>query len=196
MSAAPPSKPGAPQAKPPSPAKGNMVIGVAAATILAGLLATSESSNRHISKPYYDQVGVLTVCDGLTGPWIDKNHRYSVAECAQRKRDYIRDMTAKMGRCVGPLTDDQWIAWGHFAYNIGTTRFCNSTAAKHLRAGNHMQACAQIMNFTVLTVPSRGKVNCKLPSNRKGPSRVEGCDGIMNRRDAEYKMCMKAVPRQ
>lgn len=158
------------------------VMSVSVAAVLGGLLVSSEY-RAHTA--YVDPVGVLTVCEGLTGSWIVKGKYYSDAECAVRTREYITRMSAKMGHCVGALTDGQWIAWGHFAYNIGTTGFCNSTAAKHLRASNHVQACGQMKKWIWLT--KKGvKVDCRIASNK--------CTGIPRRRDLEYKLCMKALP--
>lgn len=180
----PPTKlPPAMTSPPKKPAK-TMVISGAAATVLAGLLAMSESSNKMILVPYYDQAGILTVCDGLTGDWIKVGKKYTVEECNSRKAAFIQDMSVKMGHCVGPMTDPQWIAWGHFTYNTGTSAFCKSGAAKLLKQGRYTEACASMKQWTWITKPGIGKVNCRISANR--------CDGIPRRRDFEYGLCMDA----
>ena len=154
------------------------------------MLVTSEYRAHY---PYKDVVGVLTVCEGLTGSWIVPGKYYSDVECTQRTRAYVTTMSTAMGHCVGALTEKQWIVWGHFTYNSGTHGFCKSTAAKHLKAGNHVQACGQLMKWRFLTFPKYGRVDCAITANRKGPNRKNGCDGIMNRREFEYTMCMRAI---
>lgn len=161
--------------------KRSAVASASVVALLGGVLVTSEYRAHYA---YIDPVGALTVCEGLTGPWIVKGRYYSDAECSQRTSAYIAVMTSRMGHCVGPLNDKQWIAWGHFTYNVGTTAFCNSTAAKHLRAGNQVQACAQMKKWVYLTKGGT-KVNCRISANR--------CGGIPKRRDLEYGMCMDAL---
>ena len=138
--------------------------------------------------PYYDQAGILTVCRGITGPEVVKGKFYSWAECDVLEQRFIARMNATIGKCIGVgLTPGEWKAWGHFTYNIGTTAFCNSTAARLLREGKFVQACAQMPKWTYLTKPGRGKVNCRI--------KAEKCGGIPKRRDLEFEMCMDGQPK-
>lgn len=166
------------------------VMSALAAAGLAATLATKSELRKHY--PYYDVVGELTVCEGLTGDWIVKGKYYSDAECSKRTAEYIQKMSAKMGKCVGPLTDESWKAWGHFTYNVGTPSFCNSTAAKLLKQGKYNEACDQMLRWDVLTIKGK-KYHCSLPANRSGKNRIDGCDGIMNRREMEYAQCKAAA---
>ena len=155
--------------------------GIAAALAIA--LGVSEGREH---RPYYDQAGILTVCRGITGPGVIEGKWYSWAECDVLEQQYIERMNAKIGHCIGPrgLNDREWIAWGHFTFNIGTPTFCNSTAARYLREGKYMQACAQMARWTYITKPGRGKVNCRV--------KAEKCGGIPKRRDLEMKWCLDA----
>lgn len=172
--------------KRPSGAK-SKAITAAAAAVLAGYLLVSESGKKTILVPYYDSVGVLTVCDGLIGAWIDPKKKYTVEECATRKADYIRRMAATFGECTGPLTDKQWVWIGHVAYNVGAKGFCGSSMASNLAAENYVQACGAIYKWDVLRI--KGKVvHCRL-----NVGKVDGCRGIMNRRQFEYKLCMDSL---
>lgn len=135
---------------------------------------------------YYDQAGILTVCGGITGPGVVKGKFYSWAECDKLEVAYIERMNAGIGKCIGNggLNPKEWIAWGHFTYNVGTPTFCKSTAAKYLRAGKYAQACAQMAKWTYITKPGRGPVNCRI--------KAEKCSGIPKRRDLEMKWCLDA----
>lgn len=166
------------------------VMSAIAAAGLAATLATKSELRKHY--PYYDVAGVLTVCEGLTGDWIVKGKYYSDAECSKRTTEYIQKMSAKMGKCVGPLTDESWKVWGHFTYNVGTPSFCNSTAAKLLKQGKYNEACDQMLRWDVLTIKGK-KYHCSLPANRSGKNRINGCDGIMNRREMEHAQCKAAA---
>ena len=167
------------------------VMTTLAAAGLAATLATKSELRKHY--PYYDVAGILTVCEGLTGSWIVKGKYYSDAECSKRTTEYIQQMSSRMTKCgVGPLTDESWKVWGHFTYNIGTPSFCASTAAKLLRQKKYNEACDQMLRWDVLTIKGK-KIHCSIPENRKGANRVNGCDGIMNRREMEYAECKAAA---
>ena len=167
------------------------VMSSAAALVLAGILAGQTELRKHYA--YYDVAGILTVCSGLTGSWIEKGKFYSNEECAKREAAYIQNMSSKMSKCgVGPLTDDSWIWWGHFTYNSGTAGFCASTAAKFLREKKYNEACDAIFLWDVITVKGK-KYHCSLPANRTGKNRIEGCNGIMNRRELEHAQCKAAA---
>lgn len=155
--------------------------GLAAA--LALLLGAGVEGREHI--PYYDQAGILTVCGGITGPEVIEGKWYSWAECDVLEQRFIERMNAKIGHCIGVgLNPGEWKAWGHFTFNIGTTAFCKSTAARLLREQKYHQACAQMARWTYITKPGRGKVNCRV--------KAEKCGGIPKRRDLEMKMCLDA----
>lgn len=153
------------------------------AVALAALLGASEG-REHL--PYVDQAGILTVCRGITGPEVVKGKWYGWGECDALEQRFITRMNAKIGRCIGPegLNADEWRAWGHFTYNVGTTAFCKSTAAKRLQAGDYLGACNQMLRWTYITKPGRGAVNCRI--------KAEKCGGIPKRRDMEHGMCMDA----
>jgi len=163
------------------------VMSLIAALGLGSILADKSEVRKHYA--YYDVAGILTVCSGLTGDWIQKGKYYSDAECAKREAGYIQNMSKKMAKCgVGPLTDELWKVWGHFTYNVGTPSFCASTAAKLLRQKKYNEACDQMLRWDVITVKGK-KYHCSLPQYRKGKNRIDGCDGIMNRREMEYAWC-------
>lgn len=79
-----------------------------------------------------------------------------------------RDMRA----CIGDvaLYQHEWDAYVSLAYNIGTGAFCGSTLVRKLKSGDYAGACAEIKRWVYF----QGRV---LP-------------GLVNRREAEYRMCM------
>jgi len=74
-------------------------------------------------------------------------------------------------RCAPvPMYQHEFDAFVSLAYNIGEGAFCNSTAARKLRAGDYAGACAEILRWNKF----KGRV---LP-------------GLSKRREAEYRQCM------
>ena len=81
---------------------------------------------------------------------------------------------AKAGvvRCVTvPLTQGELDAYVSLAYNIGAGAFCSSTLVKKLNRQDYTGACGEIRRWCYF----KGR---KLP-------------GLVKRREAEYRMCMK-----
>lgn len=145
--------------------------------VVAGILAALTGSEGRKLVPYYDIAGVLTVCDGITGPGVIKGRAYTNAECDRMGQVYVRRMLDNMGQCVrGEFEPHEIKAWGHFAYNVGTGAFCKSTAAKRLNAGERKAACAEISKWTYVA----GK-DCRIAANK--------CSGIVKRRDWERATC-------
>jgi len=127
--------------------------GAAGAALLA--FATAYTSHwegrRHV--PYRDVGGVLTVCDGHTGPDIIPGKRYSDAEC-----DAIlqKDLIAHEGRllsCAPDLADpkrvpdDTYVAINDWAFNVGTGAACKSTLIRKVKAGDLRGACMELSKW-------------------------------------------------
>ena len=161
--------------------KGPIAV-TALAMSLVGLLALHEGDVR---KPYKDQVGVWTVCRGVTGPSVIPGKTYTAAECNSLEMAYVAQMARKMDACVRtPLSFDEWMAYGHWSYNVGTSAFCTSTLVKKLNAGDRRGACYEMGRWTFIKI-NGVSVNCRNPKYK--------CGGIPTRRDFEVNMCLKAV---
>ncbi len=75
-------------------------------------------------------------------------------------------------RCAPvPMTSNEFSAFVSLAYNVGETAFCNSTAARLLRAGDYEGACRQILRW----------------------DRFKGAPlaGLTKRRQQEFELCMR-----
>jgi GH24 family phage-related lysozyme (muramidase) len=145
---------------------------------LAAILGQPDHEAR-IHTTYWDALGGLyTVCSGVTGEGVIPGKTYTDAECDALESRYIARMFARMGKCVpnARLSFDEIKAWGHFAFNIGETNFCKSTAAKLLNRGENAAACKQIGRWVYV----KGK-DCRDPRNK--------CGGIPKRRNWEQTTC-------
>lgn len=163
--------------------KGTLAAPLAALVVLAGALSVAEADR---SVPYKDSAGIWTVCRGVTGPAVIPGKRYTAQECAALNNAAMHKHTDGIAKCLGrPLQWFEWVAWGHFTYNVGIAGFCNSTAARQLRAGNNEAACAQIPAWRFITV-NGVKRDCR--------DRNWNCYGIVTRREWEMSMCRGQIP--
>ena len=85
-------------------------------------------------------------------------------------------------KCVTvPLYQYEYDAYVDFAYNVGSTAFCNSALVRKLNAGDYAGACAEISRWTRF----HGK-DCNVRSN--------GCYGLAVRRAEERAKCEGREP--
>ena len=91
---------------------------------------------------------------------------------------------AGINRCAGdlmlyPHEKDVLI---ELAYQNGVKAVCGYSIIPKFRAGNYEAGCASILTIDKL----QGR-HCSRPENRY---RKDGCKGLMNRRERQYKSCM------
>ena len=148
--------------------------------LIALILVALQPHEGNASVPYWDAAGqAWTVCRGVTGPEVIPGKTYTDAECRSMEYRYVNTMLTRMGHCVTvALPFNEIRAWGDFAYNVGTTKFCNSTAAKLLNAGENKKACEQITRYRYV-----GGVDCSTKGNRT-------CRGVWERRLWERSLCL------
>jgi GH24 family phage-related lysozyme (muramidase) len=126
--------------------------------------------------PYYDSVGVLTVCEGITGPDVILGKTYSLLECRELKNKYLAHMFELFGRYLKvPISQEEWLAYGHFGYNTGP-KFFRDNFVPLINSGQNYQACARIAKY----VYARGR-DCRI--------RLNNCYGIVKRRAFERETC-------
>lgn len=119
---------------------------------------------------YKDVAGVPTIGYGTTkGVKIgDKTTRQ------EAKAFLVRDtsgMAKQMQTLIKvPLYQHEWDSLLSFTYNVGIGNFRSSTLLKKLNQGDYAGACAQLKRWTYA-----------------GGRKVKG---LVNRREAEYRMCM------
>ena len=147
----------------------------AAAAALATAIAVPAEGLRQFA--YYDPPGILTVCFGHTGADVVKGHHYSLAECQTLLTADMQGALSQVDRCLPGLPVPVLAAFADAAFNIGSTVACdtaNSTAARHLRAGNYRAACEQLPRWNRARVLGH---MVELP-------------GLTKRRAAERTLCL------
>jgi lysozyme len=148
------------------------------AAAVAILIAAPAEGLRQVA--YYDPPGILTVCAGHTGPDVDPQKVYSLEECDKLLTDDMRKAVAAVDRCVPDAPPNVLAAFGDAAFNLGPAIACDtnrSTAARHLKAGQWGEACAQLKRWNRARVAG---VMVELP-------------GLTKRRQAEFTLCMRGL---
>ncbi len=127
--------------------------------------------------PYYDTVGVRTVCYGATAADnVDLNRSYTAAECKALLAADLPKYDAQIQKCLSIATYNALPPYRHaamvsFVYNVGEGAFCKSTVRKDLDAGNITGACNALLLYD------------------RGGGRV--IKGLENRRQTERTMCLR-----
>ena len=154
--------------------KGKLAAGAVAGILLAaaGIVRPWEG---YEPRPYFDIVGVRTVCYGQTGPHIE-NRTYSKAECEAMLQTELGKYLSELDACIHmPLRQHEWAALLSWAYNVGTPSACRSTLVRKVNAGAEpKEFCPELLRW-----------------NRAGGRVVKG---LTNRRQAEYRVCMGYEP--
>ena len=121
-------------------------VGTICATVLLACVPMFEGSP---TTPYHDAVGVVSVCNGHTGPDVKMGQRYTKEQCQQLLVDDLVKHAAPVLKCTPGIANQPYrlAAAVSFAYNVGTTAYCNSTLAKKLNAGDP-NACAEFSRWT------------------------------------------------
>lgn len=144
------------------------LIGSVGAALIAG--AALWEGDRYT--PYEDIVGVLTVCQGYTGPDIVRTKTYTPNECRTILKRELGEHGAAVLKCTNvPLSQNQYDAFTLFTYNVGGTAFCKSSLLKKLNSGDYVGAC----NGLLAWVYAGGKY----------------VQGLYNRRKFERDICLK-----
>lgn len=129
----------------PSSTSSTSVVKSGAVGVLtaAFLLAVTywESGGKPILTPYYDAVGVLTVCDGITNMgypgFVVEGKKYTVQECEDAKVHILRKdfMPTVAKHLKHDVTNEQFLMLTDFVYGVGPEKYRTSTLLKNVNAG-------------------------------------------------------------
>lgn len=151
-------------------------MGAASLAVTAALVAAIAGYEGYSSKATPPVPGdVPTVGHGTTRYPDGSPVKMGDTVTPQRAMELLQHDTSKFGKAVlkcapVPMYQHEYDAFVSLAYNIGEGAFCNSTAAKKLRAGDYPGACREILRWDKFKgVPLRG---------------------LTIRRQAEYQQCI------
>jgi len=149
---------------------------LSSAGLIAGVYITAPQEGL-VLYPYYDSVGVLTVCRGSTTPPIEMR-KYTEEECNEI---YAKDLAVAekaVDEALKVKVDDHTkAALIDFTFHKGVGAFKKSTLVRKLNEGHGRAACAELARWTF----ARGR-DCKIRSNN--------CYGVAKRALLEEDWCM------
>jgi lysozyme len=150
-------------------------IGAATGAVLAAAGALITPWEGIFTKPYFDIVGVKTVCIGATAAeGVDLNRTYTIPECKDMLVKSLPKYDNGIRSCVTrEMPDSVRVAMISATYNIGIAGFCRSTMRVRINTGDFAGACDALLAW-----------------NRAGGRVVKGLD---NRRRAERTYCRKGL---
>lgn len=147
--------------------------GIAAAIAL--IVPTIQRWEGHEARPYKDMVGVLTVCYGHTGPDIRPKEVYTPKECTELLEKDIGKFAEGVVKITPKIEDNPYVLASaiSFSYNVGLGNYKKSSVAKNFNKEDYALGCAYMMVY-----------------NRAGGKYVQG---LQNRREDEFSICIKGV---
>lgn len=152
-------------------------IGTTAAIAAAIAIATPYIQKfeglKHTTYP--DVGGILTICNGHTGPDVRVNTYYTSDQCyAITQKDETTVATAALKVTPGLKDKPEILASAiSFSYNVGPGAYSRSSVARDFNKGDYKAGCADMLKYTY----ADGKYS----------------KGLANRRQQEYIMCVKGI---
>lgn len=160
-----------------TPARAATTTGTATVLIAAAAFVGPWEGER--LDAYLDRVAsppVWTVCYGETRG-VRPGDRYTAQQCSDMLMRALQDFYDPLARCIPALPQQPQgvqVALVSWSYNVGTGAACGSTLARRANAGDWRAACNE------------------LPRWNKAGGRV--VRGLVNRRAAEQRLCLGALP--
>lgn len=150
-------------------------IGATTAAVMAASVALIQPWEGLYTDPYYDIVGVNTVCYGETAAdKVDLNRSYTKQECADMLRTSLVKYDTGLKSCLArDIPDGMHVAFLSGTYNIGVAGFCKSSMARLTNAGDFKGACDALLLW-----------------DKAGGREIQG---LLNRRNAERNICLKGI---
>ena len=154
-------------------------VGAAGAVLLlasAAMVSTIKHDEGREYEPYKDIVGVWTVCDGITGPDVVHGKIYTDQECNALTIKHVEKHGSQLLDCIRVrITQPMYEALAGWAYNVGVSAACRSTAIRLINDGKYLEGCRALMQW-----------------NRAGDQVVRG---LTLRRERESDACIKGIPK-
>lgn len=148
-------------------------IAVAALSLSAAGLVSIANLEGFSEKAYIPVAGDVPTLGFGSTEGVKMGDTITVPKAIERLYRDTGKAESAIGRCVKvPLAQCEYDAFTSFAFNVGTEAFCSSTLVKKLNSGDYEGACQELKRWVY----------------------VDGLrvQGLVNRREAEYRLCMGA----
>lgn len=162
-----------------------LLLGTAVVTAFIGMWEGGKNSDGS-SVVYKDMTGVPTVCAGLTH-YVTKTpiivgEKWSAEKCAAEEQKAIIATQLVLETCFDRMPPQPvFDAATSHAWNSGVSATCGSQAMQAWNQGDWVLGCRR------LAFSDSGR---RVWSYVRTPSGYKFVQGLANRRDAEYKLCL------
>ena len=162
--------------------------GAAALLIAAGVfIAPFENNTTDPAKlaVHADPIGIPTACYGSVKPNYIVGQPLTEQECTEQFAADLEEHDRQLRQAVKvALSEQEYVAYLSFHYNIGAANFRSSTLLKHLNAGKRVDACIEL---THACSTKRGTCNGWIYAGDKE------WPGLIKRRAAERDLCLEGA---
>lgn len=134
-----------------------------------------QKSEGTVYSPYHDQVGVLTVCTGHTGPDIVVGRVYSPDQCKALTEKDLAVAAQGVLKVSPQLIYHPYVLASavSFSYNVGVGTYDKSSVARDFNKGNFALGCKDLLKY----VYAGDKID----------------KGLVNRRAREEALCLSTL---
>lgn len=168
-------------------AKARNSLAAGTALMLAALAFTgqfeSAGGKPHLTA-YRDQGGVVTICNGITGPDIKMGMTVTKEWCDNRFAAELEKHSKPLDKVPYQMSDRARVAWSDFCFNVGIGACAGSSAFKVLASGYEDISCDGFQAWRWTRV-NGVKKDCSIASSK--------CTGIWTRRNAERDLCQGRI---
>ena len=134
---------------------------------------------------YRDQGGVVTICNGITGPDIKIGMTVTKEWCRDRFERELEKHSKPLDKVPYQMSNQARVAWADFLFNLGTGIAADKTTPwRKLMAGDWYGSCDAFLLYRWTRVNSV-KRDCSKASSK--------CMGIWTRRNAERDLCQGRI---
>ena len=169
-----------------------VAAGVVVAT--ASLLAFVAGWEGESLPVYPDKLagGLLTVCNGHTGPDVKMGDVWTKEQCDAVLIKDVEKHGIGILKCITvPINQNEYEAYASLAFNLGVSAVCSSSIPVKLAAEKRIEACNTILEFN--KVRDRTKPKVFNSSKQVWEYPLAPVRGLTNRRKAEWAVCITPV---
>ena len=134
---------------------------------------------------YRDQGGVVTICNGITGPDIKMGMTVTQEWCRDRFERELEKHSKPLDKVPYQMSNNARVAWADFLFNLGTGAADETTTPwRSLMSGDWSGSCDAFLLYRYTKV-NGVKKDCSLAASK--------CGGIWTRRNAERDLCQGRI---
>ena len=134
---------------------------------------------------YRDQGGVVTICNGITGPDIKMGMTVTKEWCDNRFAAELEKHSKLLDKVPYQMSNQARVAWADFLFNLGTgVASDKSTPWRRLVSGDWLGSCDAFLMYRYTRVDGV-KRDCSRPASK--------CTGLWTRRNAERDLCQGRI---